>query len=83
MDNKPIIRPGESVMIWFNNRDIRVVPGMLRYNGIRTEVAKAYNSQYECKDVESESGIPYVFTRDMLISGKELMEKDKREAYYG
>lgn len=72
---------GDSVLIQFDPHDICVVPGMLEYNGLETEISKVHKSkssggkqfrcQYECKGVESRYGVPFIFTRDMLFDAGE------------
>lgn len=81
------INVGDTVIISFDPRDICAVPGMFKYNGLETTIskvhssryfgAKQYRRQYECDGVESIFGIPFIFTRDMLISEKDGLH-DKR-----
>lgn len=68
---------GDEVTIMFNPADMCVTPGMLKYNGRKAIVSKVIKPKrasmnatlfrsYELKGVESDHGIPYTFTRDML-----------------
>lgn len=78
MAGNPDLMVGDAVMIHFNPKDISVVPEMMKFNNTESEITKIhktkaifgkqYGRQYECKDVESSFGIPFIFTRDMLFT---------------
>lgn len=81
MASNPDLALGKKVLIHFNPKDISVAPGMIRFNNTEAEISKIYKSrthfgkqwgrQYELKGVESEFGIPYIFTGDMLFDAGE------------
>lgn len=74
----PELKVGDMVTLICNRKDTCVVPDMLKFHGYTTRISKIhkvnrYNTPngvsrtYECEGVESPYGIPYLFTKDMLI----------------
>ena len=68
---------GEKVTIVLDPLDISVTNGMLKYNGLDaaiSKICKATGSNrvyqpygYELEGCVSDMGIPYTFTKDMLV----------------
>ena len=69
---------GDMVTLICNRKDTAVVPDMLKFHGYTTRISKIHRTKragapsgmsrtYECEGVESPYGIPYLFTKDMLI----------------
>ena len=80
MGKDRVLKHGETVVIALIPGDIAVTPGMLEYNGHTSTISRicrpsphcAYNGSrapygYELEGVKSALGVPYTFTRDMLI----------------
>lgn len=74
----PELNVGDMVTLICNRKDTAVVPDMLKFHGYTTRISKINKVKragspnglprtYECEGVESPYGIPYLFTKDMLI----------------
>ena len=68
---------GDTVMIVYAQKDICVVNEMKQYNGVIAVVSKILRATgsnkcympygYELDGIVSEKGVPFTFTKDMLI----------------
>ena len=75
------LNKGTEVLVHFDPKDICVVREMYPYNGIVTTISRVqrtqrysgsfYAPQYELEGVTSSLGIPFTFTRDMLVTEEE------------
>ena len=86
-DYTPEFEVGDMVTLICNRKDTAVVPDMLKFHGYTTRITKIHKTKrlggmqtnvgrtYECEGVESPYGIPYLFTKDMLIP--EVEEDDE------
>lgn len=84
--SKTPLNVGDIVTIKFNPYDEAVTQGMKRYNGRRAKVTKVTGQvkssiagkrkykykMYELKGIHSAYGIPYTFSRDMLVADWEV-----------
>ena len=78
MSESRYLRKGSMVAINISKEDRAVTPGMLEYNGELAAIARickpkkgpaiyATEYGYELEGVVSPYGIPYTFTKDMII----------------
>lgn len=87
MDYTPEFEIGDMVTLICNHKDTAVVPDMLKYHGYKTRISKINRTKragapsgmsrtYECEGVVSPYGIPYIFTKDMLVPEEEVWLED-------
>lgn len=78
----PAFHVGDTVTLICDPKDNCVVEDMVKYHGCTTKITKIHSFRrvgvtsnigpaYECNGVESSFGIPYLFTKDMLIPEEE------------
>lgn len=71
------LRKGTMVTISLTKGDTAVTPGMWKYDGESAPISRVCKSKrlgiadsnaygYELEGVESEKGVPYTFTREMI-----------------
>ena len=78
MEDSRYLRKGSVVTIRLYKDDKAVTPGMMKYDGHSAPISRVCKQKrgpyigggtpygYELEGVESEYGIPYTFTRDMI-----------------
>ena len=78
MEDNRYLRKGSIVTICLYKDDKAVTPGMMKYNGHSAPISRVCKPKkgarilggnpygYELEGIESEYGIPYTFTRDMI-----------------
>ena len=75
------LRTGQEVTIIFDPGDAAITPEMVKYNKTTTVISRIhkpanthgsqYGLQYELEGCVSSSGVPFIFTKDMLFLEEE------------